>query len=143
MSPDKRTECTAGTPATGSGSIRLSRSMRSFPLRSVTSMSPLGSQVRLHGCHRPVAIVVVFTGVALAFCLAFSLPWAWPARSVGSIIAATNTVTESNKSAQRPAVQYIASLHKPRRAPGALCAELWDSSDAQAHLDDFIQVISS
>src|ERR1051325_4839042 len=97
MRPERRTEWTAGTPALGSGSRRRSRTRRSFPLRSVTSMSPFGSHARLQGCHSPDAIVVGRTAVALAF-LAFSLPCGWPNRPVGSIKARVNAPAENTAS---------------------------------------------
>src|SRR5690242_16617938 len=60
-------------------------------------MSPFGSHARLQGCHKPDAIVVARTAVALAF-LAFSLPWGWPNRPVGSIKASVNAPAENTAS---------------------------------------------
>jgi len=67
---------------------------RSLPLRSVTSMSPLGSHARLHGCHRPLAMMVVLTATFAAF-LALSLPCGCPCVSMGSRAIAANTARES------------------------------------------------
>src|SRR6185312_8203741 len=77
------------------GSSLPSRTVRSLPFRSVTNMSPLGSHARLQGCHRPVAMVVVLTGVALAFCLFFALSCGCPWTLVGRVATATNTPTDS------------------------------------------------
>ena len=48
---------TAGTPGTGVGSSLPPRTIRNVPPRSVTSMSPFGSQAMLQGFFKPSTTV--------------------------------------------------------------------------------------
>ena len=77
-----------------------------MPLRSVTSMSPLGSHARLHGCHRPLAMMVVLTATFAAF-LALSLPCGCPCVSMGSRAIAANTARESRTACKERVITRI------------------------------------
>ena len=53
--------CTSGTPATGCSSSLPSRTMRSRPTRSVTSIEPSGRNATDQGCSRCFARTVTFS----------------------------------------------------------------------------------